>query len=113
MVEIILALTVAVSLISTIVLCLAKAAAQFTVETYRNPSNPNFFDETLPWHGMYPIQYLHLLIPYRTKFKAYPEVPTELKQEARKYAKLYIYSLSVFVSSIFLLVGVLESRNSG
>ena len=106
----IIAIALAVSTITTIVLCLAKAAAQFTVETYGHPSNPNFFDEILPWHGMYPTKYLHLLLPCQAKFEDYPKVPAELKKEALKYAKLYIYSLSISVMSAFLLVGMAESR---
>ena len=107
----IIAIILAFSTITTIILCLAKAAAQFTVETYGHPSNPNFFDEILPWHGMYPLKYLHLLIPYQAKFEDYPKVTAELKEEAQRYAKLYIYSLSILVMSAFLLIGMAGSRN--
>ena len=83
---------------------LAKAVAHFTLVTYDEGEQPNFTDEVLHWSGVIPARYVHLFIPYIPSTKAYSEAPDEVKQEARKYALRYIYSVIALGISTTALV---------
>jgi hypothetical protein len=105
--EVILILGLAASVLSTLILGLAKAVAHFSVVTYTDESNPDFLEEVLPWHGVIPVGYVSLFLPFIYRLNSYNDVPEHLRAEAKKYTTFYqisvLWLFVIFLSIIYFL----------